>query len=121
MFRYQRDSSFTKRYRDSLRRMQGKISVMNVLWNGFTRSNYDPKKWTSIQWQPLLKQVQYNTVEGLVLGAEATLSRAYPKVKRELNFTPHLRYGFSNGHFNAWGTVSYNKRSFWWDNNNEGR
>ncbi|WP_158638298.1 DUF5686 and carboxypeptidase regulatory-like domain-containing protein [Panacibacter ginsenosidivorans] len=120
IFSYQRDSSFTKRYRDSLRRMQGKISLKNVLWNGFTRSNYNPKKWTSIQWQPLLKQVQYNTVEGLVLNTEATLSRAYPKVKRELSFTPHLRYGFSNGHFNAWGTLNYNKRSFWWDNSNAG-
>jgi hypothetical protein len=116
MFQYQRDSAFTKNYRDSMRRMQGKISVMNVLWNGFTRSNYDPKQWKSVQWQPLLKQVQYNTVEGLVINGEATLRRAYPTIKRELSFTPHVRYGFSNGHLNAYGTLSYNKRSFWWDN-----
>lgn len=116
MFQYQRDSAFTKNYRDSMRRMQGKISVMNVLWNGFTRSNYDPKQWKTVQWQPLLKQVSYNTVEGLVINGEATFSRAYPKIKRELSFTPHVRYGFSNGHLNAWGTLSYNKRSFWWDN-----
>ena len=118
MFRYQRDSAFTKNYRDSMRRMQGKISVMNVLWNGFTRSNYDPKRWHTFQWNGLLKQVQYNTVEGLVLNSSATISRAYPGIKRELSFTPHVRYGLSNGHLNAWGTVSFNKRSFWWDTKN---
>ncbi len=113
IYRYQRDSSFTKRYRDSLRRMQGKISVMNVLWNGFTRSNYNPKNYTTIQWQPLLKQVQYNTVEGLVLNGEATFSRGFPSVNRELSFTPHVRYGFSNEHFNAYATLNYHSRSNW--------
>lgn len=113
IYRYQRDSSFTKRYRDSLRSMQGKISVMNVLWNGFSRSNYNPKNYTTIQWQPLLKQVQYNTVEGLVLNGEATFSRGFPSVNRELSFTPHVRYGFSNEHFNAYVTLNYHSRSNW--------
>ncbi|SFQ47907.1 CarboxypepD_reg-like domain-containing protein [Parafilimonas terrae] len=113
IYRYQRDSSFTKRYRDSLRRMQGKISVMNVLWNGFTRSNYNPENYTTIQWQPLLKQVQYNTVEGLVLNGEATFSRGFPSINRELSFTPHVRYGFSNEHFNAYATLNYHNRSNW--------
>lgn len=113
IYRYQRDSSFTKRYRDSLRSMQGKISVMNVLWNGFSRSNYNPKNYTTIQWQPLLKQVQYNTVEGLVLNGEATFSRGFPSVNRELSFTPHVRYGFSNEHFNAYATLNYHSRSNW--------
>ncbi|MBG9376906.1 carboxypeptidase-like regulatory domain-containing protein [Panacibacter sp. DH6] len=118
MFRYQRDSAFTKNYRDSMRRMQGKISVTNVLWNGFTRSNYDPKRWHTLQWNGLLRQTQYNTAEGLVLNSSATFSRAYPGIKRELSFTPHVRYGFSNGHLNAWGTIRYNRRSFWWDTKN---
>lgn len=113
IYRYQRDSSFTKRYRDSLRSMQGKISVMNVLWNGFSRSNYNPKNYTTIQWQPLLKQVQYNTVEGLVLNGEATFSRGFPSVNRELSFTPHVRYGFSNEHFNAYATLNYHSCSNW--------
>jgi hypothetical protein len=119
IYRYHHDSAYTKHFRDSLRRMQGKISVMNILWNGFTRSNYDPAKYHSVQWQPLLKQVQYNTVEGLALNAEATFSRGFLAQKRELSFMPHVRYGFSNGHLNAWGTISYNKRSDWpgMDNN----
>ncbi|HEY6978926.1 MAG TPA: DUF5686 and carboxypeptidase regulatory-like domain-containing protein [Chitinophagaceae bacterium] len=114
MFQYQRDSAFTQHYRDSLRKKQGKISIANIFWNGFTRSNYDPKKWTSVTWQPLLKQVSYNTVEGVAVNAEATVTRAFPHIKRQLSFTPHVRYGFSNAHFNAWGTLSWDKRNFWW-------
>ena len=113
IYQYQHDSSYTKNYRDSLRRMQGKISAKNILWNGFTRSNYNPSNYTSIQWQPLLKQIQYNTVEGLALNAEATFSRAFPQQKRELSFTPHIRYGFSNDHLNAYGKLSYHKRDSW--------
>jgi hypothetical protein len=117
MFQYQRDSMFTQRYKDSLRKMQGKISVKNILWNGFTRSNYDPQKWTSVTWQPLLKQVSYNTVEGVAANAEATISRVFPGIKRQLSFTPHVRYGFSNTHFNAWGTLKWENRNFWWSRN----
>ena len=115
MYQYQRDSLFTQRYKDSMRNMQRKINVKNILWSGFTRSNYDPKKWTSVTWQPLLKQISYNTVEGVAANAEATISRAFPQIKHELSFTPHVRYGFSNTHFNAWGTLSWNKRNFWWN------
>ena len=113
IFHYQQDSSFTKRYRDSLRRIQGRINVMTVLQKGFTRSNYNPANYTTVQWQPLLKQVEYNTIEGTALNAEATISHAFPQQKRELSFTPHLRYGLSNDHFNAWGTFNYFKRSSW--------
>lgn len=119
MFQYQHDSVFTQHYRDSLRRMQGKISAENILWNGFRRSNYNPKKWTTVTWQPLLKQVYYNTVEGAVINAEATISRAFPKLKHELSFTPHIRYGFSNTHLNAYATLNWNKRNFWWNRSNE--
>jgi len=113
IYHYQHDSSYTKHFMDSLRHMQGKISVMNILWNGFTRSNYNPANYHSVQWQPLLKLVQYNTVEGLALNAEATFTHGFLTQKRELSFTPHVRYGFSNGHLNAWGTLSYHNRSDW--------
>jgi len=88
VFHYRNDSSHTKHYQDSLRRMQGKISVMNILWNGFTRSNYDPANYNSVEWQPLLKGIEYNTVEGLALNAEASFNHGFLPQKRELSFTP---------------------------------
>ncbi len=108
-----KDSTSSKRYIDSMRRSQGKITVMKVLWeDGLSYHNYSPKRPFSIYWKPLLKQVQYNTVEGLVVQAEATFSRSWPKSGRYISFTPHLRYGFSNQHFNAWGTLAWSKRAF---------
>ncbi|CAN5705469.1 DUF5686 and carboxypeptidase regulatory-like domain-containing protein [soil metagenome] len=117
MYQYQRDSVYTQHYRDSMRRQQAKVNFKSIALDGFTRSNYDPKKWTTVKWEPLLKQVSYNTVEGVAVSAEATISRAFPSIKRELSFTPHVRYGFSNGHLNAWGTINWDKRTFRWMRN----
>lgn len=112
---YRRDSLWTKVRIDSMRRKQGKITVMKVLWNGFSRYNYDPKKPVRFTWKPLLQQVQYNTAEGLAANAEATIARSFPKSGRQISFTPHVRYGFSNGHLNAWATLQLWKRTFNWD------
>lgn len=117
MYQYQRDSVYTQHYRDSMRRQQAKVNFKSIAWDGFTRSNYDPKKWTSVKWEPLFKHISYNTVEGVAANAEATISRAFPSIKRELSFTPHVRYGFSNGHLNAWGTLNWDKRTFRWMRN----
>jgi len=115
LFKSQRDSSFSKRVIDSLKKKQGRITVMNVLWNGFDRSNFDPKKPVRWSWQPLLRSAQYNTVEGVVANVEATITRSFPELKERISFTPHVRYGFSNTHLNAWATLVFSKRSFEWD------
>jgi hypothetical protein len=112
---YRRDSVWTKAYTDSMRKKQGKITVMKVLYSGFSRYNYNPKSPVWFNWKPLLPQVQYNTVEGLVLNAEATIQRSFPKIKQQISLTPHVRYGFSNQHFNAWATLQWWKRAFTWD------
>ncbi|HTS44794.1 MAG TPA: DUF5686 and carboxypeptidase regulatory-like domain-containing protein [Puia sp.] len=115
LFKAQHDSSFSKRVIDSLRRQQGRITVMNVLWNGFSRENFNPLRPLTITWQPLIRNIQYNTVEGVVANVEATITRSFPKSHERLSFTPHLRYGFSNTHLNAWATVMLTKRTFEWD------
>jgi len=115
LFQTQRDSSFSRRVIDSLRKKQANITVMNVLWNGFERSNFNPKHPQSFTWQPLLKNAQYNTVEGLVANMEATITKSFPESKGRLSFTPHIRYGFGNTHLNAWATVAFSKRTFEWD------
>ena len=115
LFHSQQDSSFSKRVIDSLRKKQGKISIGNILWGGFTRNNYDQRHPFSWSWQPLLLGVEYNTVEGWVTNAEATFNLSFPEKKQRFSFTPHVRYGFSNTHLNIWGTFVYSKRNFSWD------
>lgn len=112
---FRRDSLWTKGRIDSMRRKQGKVTVMKVLWNGYSRYNYNPKSPVRFTWRPLLPQLEYNTVEGLVANAEATIVRSFPKTGRQISFTPHVRYGFSNTHLNAWATVQLWKRQFTWE------
>ncbi|MFT3935348.1 MAG: DUF5686 and carboxypeptidase regulatory-like domain-containing protein [Chitinophagaceae bacterium] len=111
-FAAQNDSARSKHTIDSLRKSQGRVTAMKLLWNGYTRSNYNPDRPFFYSWEPLLKMLEYNTVEGLALNAEATFNKGFPALKQSISFTPHLRYGFSNKHLNAWGTVSFTKRSF---------
>lgn len=110
---YRRDSVWSKAYIDSMRRSQGKITLDKILWaDGLRRYNFNKERPAEITWKPLLKQVQYNTVEGLVAGASATYRRWWPKAGSVLSFTPSFRYGFSNTHLNAWGTLQYAKKKF---------
>lgn len=108
IFKSDKDSMFSKRRIDSLRKAQANISIKNIFWNGFTRSNFNPKKLTTFQWKPLLPQVLYNTVEGFSTNVSFTIKRQFPR--SQWSFTPVARYGFHNTHFNAWASLTWDRR-----------
>ncbi len=112
IFQADNDSLRSKYKIDSMRKLQGHVTAMKILWNGYTRRNYNPDKPFDYSWEPLLKNVQYNTVEGVAVNVEATFQKSFPALKQQISFTPHLRYGFSNTHLNAWGTFIFSKRVF---------
>ena len=111
---YRRDSLWTKAYTDSMRKKQGRVTLEKIFLSGFYRSNYHPKRPLSWSWKPLLKQVSYNTVEGVVANAQASIGLFWPAIRQNINFTPHIRYGFSNTHLNAWASLSFSRRNFVW-------
>lgn len=111
---YRRDSLWTKPYIDSMRRSQGRVTLQKIFIGGFTRSNYNPRQPLSWSWEPLLKQISYNTVEGLVANAQASFRMYWPGIRQQVSFTPHVRYGFSNTHLNAWAALSFSRRTFNW-------
>jgi hypothetical protein len=111
-FQAKHDSSFSKHTIDSIRKKQGHITVMKVLWNGFSRSNFHPTSPFSYTWEPLLKNISYNTVEGLAVNVQASFRKSFPTNRQQIVFTPHLRYGFSNTHLNAWASLGYSRRNF---------
>jgi hypothetical protein len=117
LFHQDQDFSRSKRIMDSIRKKQEKWTVGNMLWNGINISNFDPRHPPLYSFEPILRNLQYNTVEGLVINLEGTLVKAFPKSRERLSFTPHIRYGFSNTHFNAYGTLAFSKRVFAWDAN----
>ena len=112
IYRAHNDPAYLKREADSLRKKQGRITLMNIFINGIKRSDYDPEKPLTVYVDPLLPHVEYNTVEGLVVNGEVSLLKEYKKSGNSIEFTPHIRYGFSNTHLNAWATLTLSKRKF---------
>jgi len=92
------------RYLDSLDKIQNRITGLGVLVNGPRFINRN--KQTSMSFDPLLKSLSFNTVEGWVVQGSASFSKDL-KGRREFSFTPVLRYGTSNQHLNAYITSSF--------------
>jgi hypothetical protein len=111
IYKMRNDSANLQRTADSLRKKQGRITVMNILFNGIKRSDYDPEKPLTIYIDALVPRVEYNTVEGLVVNGEMTLLKEYKKTGNSITFTPHIRYGFSNTRLSLWGTLTFSNKT----------
>ena len=119
------------RYLDSLDRIRNKPSVIGLLALGQTFSK--EKRKTSISFPPLLNELNYNTIEGVVVQVSPNFEKRFSDTKRDrLEIKPTIRYGFTNKHFNPWLSASYfygkkyfsqlaisgGRRVFQFDNNN---
>jgi hypothetical protein len=80
-------------YQDSLDRKRNEFTPAKLLLSGYTYRNTFKKR--SLAVQPIFNELQYNTVEGYVLNAEATYTRRTDD-RRFVTLAPTLRYGFSN-------------------------
>ncbi len=91
-------------YLDSLDHRQNKLSFLGIVLNGqnFQRRTKD----RSFEYDPLLKSLSFNTVEGLSAQLAGTYRKDW-KGRKSLSITPVFRYGFSNHHFNAFLISSY--------------
>jgi len=80
-----------------------------VVLTGFMRSNFDVVKPFNFFWKPLLTQLQYNTAEGFLFDVSPVFQQTFILSHTRIRFMPHVRYGFSNAHFNAWGSLQLDK------------
>lgn len=113
-YQYRRDSVWSRRNIDSMRRQQGKITLGKFFWSGFRRSNFSPTRPWTFTWNSPIKNLQYNTVEGVAMNLGANLQRNFPGKRQSLVIEPRLRYGFSNGHLNGSVAFGFNRSSFNW-------
>src|SRR5258706_1855010 len=60
-----RDSFMTRRNIDSLRRHQKPVSFKDIVWSGARHNFYSRKMTLTYRLKPLIRQLEYNTVEGL--------------------------------------------------------
>jgi hypothetical protein len=114
-----KDSAFESRQEaipkniDSLRKKQGHIKITQVFWSGVDRIHYGNAGNYQIHFDPLLKTLQYNTVEGLAVNPSLTLSKQIPQSDTKVTFIADTRYGFNNRHINPWaGFVFSSNDSF---------
>ena len=91
-------------YLDSLDKIQNKINPIALIINGQTIINRN--KQINYTYDPLLKSVSYNTVEGLALQLSGTFQKEFTG-RNQLSITPVLRYGVSNKHFNGFIRANY--------------
>ncbi|MCW3465435.1 DUF5686 and carboxypeptidase regulatory-like domain-containing protein [Chitinophaga nivalis] len=110
----ERDSAFSRYRLDSLQQKQKPVKMMDVLWNGVKHQYYFRRDsailYHSLQVKSLLKSLKYNTVEGLVLALEPTLTLNTGK-ENTLKISPFIRYGLSNTHLNAYTQIDFSNGS----------
>ncbi len=91
-------------YLDSLDKKQNRITPVGFVLNGQTFSRRSQKR--SFTYEPFLKTVGFNTVEGWNIRLAGTYEKYLPG-RKLISISPVLRYGFNNGHFNAYVTGNY--------------
>ena len=115
VYQVSQDSAHMRQNRDSLLKRQGPVKVLQVLSTGFSRSNFRPDHPLRYSMEPLLPNVQYNTVEGINASLNGSLYMPLNKSGSQLSLSPHIRYGFHNTQLNAWAALQLSRRSFSWE------
>ncbi len=112
IFQVNKDSAQSQLSVDSLNKKQGKLKLYDVFWKGLQRTKYTVKGNHTWGIESLIKGLEYNTVEGVVVNFNPYYSRYLKKIKTNFSFEPNLRYGFSNTHLNAWADLYFRTRDW---------
>jgi len=106
----ERDSFLTRRNIDSLRKHQKPMTVKGILWTGDHHTFYSKKVYSTYTIKALVKQLEYNTVEGLSLNLEQSLNIRPIKGKYSFDLDWYNRYGTGNSHFYSWADLAIRPR-----------
>ncbi|RZK83125.1 MAG: carboxypeptidase-like regulatory domain-containing protein [Pedobacter sp.] len=94
----------SKKYLDSVERVNNKFGVGKLLISGYTINNRYDKK--SVSLDPILPAINYNTVEGFLVNYGVTF-RKNLEDRKYYSIRPEVRYGFSSELFTANLTANY--------------
>ncbi|MDQ7949869.1 MAG: DUF5686 and carboxypeptidase regulatory-like domain-containing protein, partial [Pedobacter sp.] len=102
-FDYKRKDSIamrktSKHYLDSVESKSNKFGIIKLLLTGYSLNKRYEKK--SIYFDPLIRSVFYNTVEGVGIKYGATFRKVLED-RKFYSIRPEARYGFSNHQFTA--------------------
>lgn len=105
-----RDSLRSKRFLDSLRRHRKPITPVGIFWSGQRRNFYGKRSTLAWELKPLIREVEYNTVEGLAVSVEQTYNY-WTKGKYNYQLNWNTRYGFSNTHLNSYADLTISPKA----------
>ncbi|MCV9386374.1 DUF5686 and carboxypeptidase regulatory-like domain-containing protein [Reichenbachiella ulvae] len=83
----------SKAYKDSMDAITNELTLGKVLYTGYRYENSQSQFYLSFP--SLIRTLQYNTIEGLVVNLRTRLTR-YDDHNVKNHFTPEIRYGFSS-------------------------
>lgn len=112
LFLVNKDSIQSQASVDSMNKKQGKLKIYDVFWKGLNRTKYTVNGNHSWGIESLVKGLEYNTVEGIVLNISPYYSKYFKKMKTNFAFEPNIRYGFNNGHLNAFADIYFRTRDW---------
>lgn len=103
----ERDSMFTRRNIDSLRKAQKPIRPEQFIKGGVSKNFYSATSFSTYRFDPFFPTgIEYNTVEGISISANQSLTINPRKGKANYVLGWNTRYGFSNSHLNSFGTFT---------------
>jgi hypothetical protein len=106
----ERDSILSRRSIDSLRKLQKPMTVKGILWKGDHHNFYSRNAYSTYSIRPLIREIEYNTVEGVSLNIEQSFSLRPVKGKYNYTLDWSNRYGFSNTHFSSYADLTIRPR-----------
>ncbi|MEO5648268.1 MAG: DUF5686 and carboxypeptidase regulatory-like domain-containing protein [Chitinophagaceae bacterium] len=112
IYQNRKDSLYTKNNLDSMKRRQGSLKPTQLLWSGVNRTHYDSANLFRYSVEPLIKNIEYNTVEGIALNLHAGYYKYLKSWKTNLAISPHIRYGTNNHHLNAYADIVFRTRDW---------
>jgi hypothetical protein len=112
LFQVHKDSAKSQTAADVLNAKQGKIRPLNIFWGGISRTHHSKNGSYSWSVNPLIKDLEYNPAEGLVLNLTGSYRKYLKEAKTNLTINPNLRYGISNKHLNGGLEVNLRTRDY---------
>lgn len=111
IFAYQRDSVWSKSNIDSLKKRQGKVRPLGILWGGIDRIHYSRKNRYNWGIEPLVdpffKHLEYNSAEGIAVSLSTYYDKYLRNLKANMSISPTVRYSFGNHHLTAWADIHF--------------
>jgi hypothetical protein len=96
-------------YLDSIEKVRNQLNLFGAMM--FEQTYVTTSKRITFNFRPFTEQINFNPAEGLVINPAATWTKRLDSSRysrRSISFSPSVRFGFANKHFNGHLTVRYN-------------